>query len=338
MREEIITAFLDGSGLKGAGIQPLAGDASFRSYRRLSHHGKTYVLMNAPPEFEDVRPFIAVAEYLAALGLSAPKIISRSIAEGLLALEDFGDGKFTTVLDRDPAMTAPLYRHAIDVLVHLHQTIPPQTLPLAGCDDVPIGVYDEIRLFEELFLFCDWYLPALLGREDEAWKKDLTALFKPLFARLKGQVECLTLRDYHADNLMWLPDREGVRRVGLLDFQDALRGHPAYDLVSLLQDCRRPYDAGLEHDMIVRYLENSSQAGRSYERQGFLDIYEILGAQRNMKIIGIFTRLWKRDGKAAYPKMIPHVWNLLDKNLGHPLLAEVNDWLGQVIPKESRAL
>jgi aminoglycoside/choline kinase family phosphotransferase len=338
MREQIIKNFLENSGLGGAWGNPLAGDASFRSYRRLTHHGKTLVLMDAPPALEDVRPFIAIAEYLDGLGLSAPKILARDITQGLLVLEDFGDNKFSDVLNRDPGMTTALYQAALEVLIHLHQTRPPDTLPLEGEAGVPLPEYNEALLFEELFLFCDWYLPALKGREDASWRKNLEGLFAPLFERLKGQPGCLTLKDYHADNLMWLPEREGVRRVGLLDFQDALRGHAAYDLVSLLQDARRPFDAALEADMIARYLGGSAKAGRTCDKEDFLAAYEILGAQRNMKIIGIFTRLWKRDGKAAYPKMIPHVWTLLDKNLNHPLLAGVRDWVGRVAAKDRRAL
>ncbi len=338
MREQIIKNFLEKLELGSTQVNPFAGDASFRSYRRLTQQGKTLVLMDAPPEFEDVRPFMAIAEYLNGLELSAPKILARDIAQGLLVLEDFGDNKFSEVLDRDPGMTSPLYQAALEVLIHLHQTRPPDALPLEGEAGIPLPEYNEALLFEELFLFCDWYLPALKGRGDACWRKDLEGLFAPLFERLKGQPKCLILRDYHADNLMWLPKREGVKRVGLLDFQDAVRGPGAYDLVSLLQDARRPFDAALEEDMITRYLEGSAKTGRTCNQEAFLDAYEILGAQRNMKIIGIFTRLWKRDGKAAYPKMIPHVWTLLDKNLRHPLLAGVRDWAGRVAAKDRRAL
>ena len=338
MREQIIKEFLKKSGLGGARSTALAGDASFRSYRRLRHQDQTLVLMDAPPALEDVRPFMAIAGYLNGLGLNAPKILARDTTRGLLVLEDFGDDKFSNVLDRDPGMTRALYQAALEVLIHLRQTRPPDALPLEGEANVPLPEYNEALLFEELFLFCDWYLPALKGRQDASWRKELEGLFAPLFERLKGSPECLTLRDYHADNLMWLPERKGVERVGLLDFQDAVRGHPAYDLVSLLQDCRRPYDAALERDMITRYLERSAKAGRPCDHEAFLVAYEILGAQRNMKIIGIFTRLWKRDGKAAYPKMIPRVWSLLDKNLDHPLLAGVRDWIGRVAAKDRRGL
>jgi len=325
MREKAIDAFLKNAGFGGAENTPLAGDASFRSYRRLTHKGKTYVLMNAPPGPEDVRPFIAVAEYLERLGLSAPKIIARDIKEGLLILEDFGDDKFTNVLDQTPEMAEELYPAAVDVLVRLHKATPPDTF----------ACYDRTLLFEEIFLFSDWYLPALFGEKNPGWRNNLEDLFSPLLERLVGPEPRLVLRDYHADNLMWLPEREGIRRVGLLDFQDAVRGHPAYDLVSLMQDCRRPFCPDREVEMIDYYLKKSDWQGT---RQEFLEAYEILGAQRNMKIIGIFTRLWKRDGKPAYPKIIPHVWSLLDKNLTHPLLAEVKDWIGGVAPKEGRGI
>ncbi len=333
-REIIIQTFLVELGLKEASRKALAGDASFRSYQRLESKAGTLVLMNAPPAHEDVRPFVAVAGYLRLLGLSAPEVIAKDLKNGLLLLEDLGDDTFNRVLDQAPDKTGSLYRSAIEALGHLHQTTPPQALPLNGEKAVGLRDYASDLLFEELFLFCDWYLPALLDVKNEIWRGELRAIWQPLFESIGGQTPCLTLRDYHADNLMWLPQRQGVARVGLLDFQDAVRGHPAYDLVSRLQEARRPFDQGLEEEMINHYLVNF---GQSFNRDEFLKVYEILGAQRNMKIIGIFTRLWKRDGKGEYPEMIPHVWTLLEKNLTHPALAEAKTWIDKIVPGKMRA-
>ena len=334
-RDPAIEAFLAANGWADARRKPLAGDASFRTYQRLHLNGESLVLMDAPPAHEDVRRFIALADYLRSLGLSAPKVLARDIEAGLLVLEDLGDDTYTRVLNLNPGMTETLYEKAVRVLIRLHQTALPGTLKVKEGENFRLPDYDQDLLFQELFLFSDWYLPALLGGGAETWQRDLKKIWQPLLARALANPPCLTLRDYHADNLMWLPGRPGVRQVGLLDFQDAVRGHPAYDLVSLLQDARRPFDAGLEKKMIEFYLEGM---GKTDTREEFLEVYEILGAQRNMKIIGIFTRLWKRDGKADYPKMIPHVWTLLEKNLIHPSLAEVKDWINLVAPKGGRGL
>lgn len=335
IRETLIKAFLAENGWADARRVQLAGDASFRTYQRLYLNGESLVLMDAPPAHEDVRRFVALADYLRSLGLSAPKVLAMDLGSGLLVLEDLGDDTYTRVFNQNPAMTEALTQKAIEVLIRLHQTAPPETLKVNAGEKISLPDYDQNLLFQELFLFSDWYLPALLGKHNDAWQRDLKNIWRPLLNRIRPDPPCLTLRDYHADNLMWLPGRSSVRQVGLLDFQDAVRGHPAYDLVSLLQDTRRAFDAGLEKKMIEFYLEGM---GKTDAREDFLEVYEILGAQRNMKIIGIFTRLWKRDGKADYPKMIPHVWTLLEKNLIHPSLAEVKDWINLVAPKGGRGL
>ena len=322
-RENIIHDFLAQNGLAGADEKPLAGDASFRSYRRISFNGQTFVLMDAPPSREDVAPFMALSSHLIGIGFSAPKVLAAEPENGLLLLEDLGDDTFSRVLIGDAGVKTTLYEAAVDGLVALQEHEP--------ADEIP--VYSPALLFEELFLFTHWYLPALLNKNEPVWEKDLTTICAPLFESLQADTNVLTLRDYHADNLIWLPAREGVKKVGLLDFQDGVIGHRAYDLVSLLQDARQPFDRTLEQAMIKRYL---LKAGAQIERESFIAAYQVLGAQRNIKIIGIFTRLWKRDRKSQYPGMIPHVWGLLEENLHHPALSALKEWLDATVLAELR--
>ena len=322
-REQTIKAFLAENDMGTATLTPLAGDASFRSYRRIKADEATFILMDAPPGKEDAQPFVALSNHLVGAGFSAPRVLAQDLEQGLLLLEDLGDDTFSRVLETETVPKQELYEAAIDVLAALHDTAPPKGLPVYGLD----------LLFEELFLFPRWYLPALLGMEDPAWEKELAVICTPLFGGLQADTNVLTLRDYHADNLMWLPDRGGIQNVGLLDFQDGVVGHRAYDLVSLLQDARQPFDPDLESAMIDRYL---SKAGVNIDRAGFMTAYQVLGAQRNAKIIGIFTRLWRRDGKPAYPKMIPHVWGLLEENLRHPALGDLKTWMEAIVPTDFR--
>ncbi len=313
-------AFLAANGWAGAEIRPLAGDASFRRYFRVHDGDRTAVLMDAPPATEDSRPFLDVGGHLAAMGFSAPQPIGVDLDAGLILLEDFGDDRMTPVLAADPTREAGVYAQAIDLLAALHAQPAP-----------PLSPYAETELLREVRLFPDWYLPAVGLTEapgyDAAWR---TAW--PAVVAATAAAPVLTLRDYHADNLMLL-DRPGLRGLGLLDFQDALAGHPAYDLVSLLQDARRDVPRALEEAMIARYVA----ARRIDDPAAFRAAYEILGAQRNTKIIGIFTRLRDRDGRAGYVERHPRLWRLLEGNLAHPALAPVCDWFDTNIPVSARA-
>lgn len=336
-RGDEINAFLEAAGLAGAAREALEADASFRSYHRIIEGKRSFVLMDAPPGREDARPFAALSDYLASRGFSAPKVLARDYQAGFLLLEDLGDATYNRVLAEQPGKGEALYAAAVDVLVALHQLAPPKSLPLKQGGRYPLQPYGERLLFGELNLFPEWYLPEVRGgKPDPAWKKPLAGAFTPLFQPVIRESNVLTLRDYHADNLMWLDGRAGIARVGLLDFQDAVAGHAAYDLVSLLQDARRPFDEGLEKRMTARYLEGMAAAGRSLEPEDFLAAYQILGAQRNLKIIGIFTRLWRRDGKPAYPRMIPHVWSLVERNLAHPALKEAKAVIDALAPPRVR--
>lgn len=313
--------FLARAGWQGARIAPLAGDASFRRYFRVHHteHGDA-VLMDAPPEHEDVRPFIQIADHLDTHGLRAPRILARDVDRGLLLLEDFGDQRVGPVLARGEGDERAIYEAAVDTLVELHR----RPLP----DD--IAPYDEAQLLREAELLPDWYMEAVgltTSGKDEYMKAWKTAL--PGLVARTAERPVLVLRDYHADNLMLLGDG----KLGLLDFQDALAGHPAYDLVSLLQDARRDVAADLEAAMIDRFIEHSGIE----DRETFLADYQLLGAQRNSKILGIFTRLWKRDGKPHYLSLQPRVWRLVEGNLSHPAAAPVADWFERHIPADKRA-
>ena len=314
--------FLRRNGWGDAEILPLAGDASFRRYFRVVAPGRSAVLMDAPPDKEDIGPFIAIAAELNARGLSAPEMLAVDRELGLLLLEDFGDRLVGPVLRDDPAPERAIYSDAIHVLDALARRAAPRGL----------APYDAAVMQREVRLFTEWYAPATGLQVDEAG-------FDAAWAAVWGDVldvvagdPVLVLRDYHADNLLLL-DRPGLKRLGLLDFQDALAGHPAYDLVSLLQDARRDVTPELEEAMLAEYLA----AGGRADPDRFRAHYEILGAQRNTKILGIFTRLWQRDGKAGYLAFQPRVWGYLERNLAHPALAPVKRWFDANVPAAARA-
>ena len=293
--------FLAACGWGGARIEPLAGDASFRRYFRIIDGGRTAVLMDAPPPQEDVRPFARVAEWLGSIGLSAPEILARDLDHGLLLLGDFGDWRLREMLDDDPARERDLYEVATDVLIHLHSHAPMPGLPVHGLD----------QWLDEVALFTDWYCPALgLEVDIAAYRDAWRAVLEPVAADGLGPVT--VLRDYHAENVMLVHGRDGVRQFGLLDFQDALAGHPAYDLASVLEDARRDVPQDIEQEMLDRYV-GATGHGDAFERA-----YWALAAQRNTRIIGVFCRLWKRDGKDRYKSFQPRMWGLLERDLAHP--------------------
>ena len=235
--------FLASCGWQGAQILPLAGDASFRRYFRVVNGEKTAVLMDAPPPQEDPRPFIAVAEWLLSRGLSAPEILARDLDSGLLLLGDFGDARLREALDADPQRERELYELATDVLVHLHGHPPMQGLRAHGLE----------QWLEELKLFTEWYCPAVGAEVDSVAYE---AAWREVLARVAsdGLGPVTVLRDYHAENIMLVEGRTGVAHFGLLDFQDALAGHPAYDLASVLEDARRDVSPAIERAMIDRYV------------------------------------------------------------------------------------
>jgi N-acetylmuramate 1-kinase len=322
-RQSAISTFLAQAGWAEAQRRRLAGDASFRRYERLQGPRGRAMLMDAPPPREDVRPFVKVAEHLRALGYSAPAILARDIDAGLLLLEDFGDDTFTRLL-AGGASEEELYRLAVDLLIDLHRH------PQAAAIDAP--PYDEERLLAEAALLTDWYLPAINRPVSSAAREEYLSTWRQAFGVFRDQPATLVLRDYHVDNLMRLPGRSGLAACGLLDFQDAVIGPAAYDLVSLLEDARRDVSPLIITHMTQHYLD----AFPSLDRQRFLAGYAVLGAQRNAKIVGIFTRLMARDGKPHYLGHIPRVWRLLEGDLHHPTLAGVGRWFDAHIPAEIR--
>jgi aminoglycoside/choline kinase family phosphotransferase len=306
-------AFLDANGWGGAQILPVAGDASFRRYFRAVLGDRRAILMDAPPPHEDPRPFIAVAQWLIAHGFAAPAILASDLDQGLVLIEDFGDDRLREAVDAAPDEELALYAPAIDLLVRLAEHP-------AG----PIPPYDRAVLKREAGLFVEYYCPAVGIEPDLAgW----AAAWEAVFDHAIAETPITVLRDYHAENLMLVgPERS----LGLLDFQDALAGHPAYDLVSLLQDARRTVDPAVETAMLDRYR---AAAGAD---EAFMNAYHVLGAQRNAKILGIFTRLWKRDGKPHYATMCPRVWAYLERDLAQPVLAPVAAWFAANVPPELR--
>ncbi|MFM5950243.1 MAG: aminoglycoside phosphotransferase family protein [Novosphingobium sp.] len=310
-----LAEFLATAGWSGAEIEPLPGDASFRRYFRIRRGEQTAMLMDAPPPQEDPQPFLRAAKWLDANGLRAPHIMAEDAARGLVLLEDFGDIRMREYLDDWPADEAEIYRAAIDALTVLHR-LPPG----------PFLDYSMSEYVREAKLLTEWYCPAQNLTVDgtgyvAAWEKVLGEMLP------RQRPGVCVLRDYHAENIMLLGS---LGQQGLLDFQDALNGHPAYDLVSLLQDARRDVSPELEAEMFDYYVERT-RAG-----DDFLADYARLGAQRNAKIVGIFVRLWKRDGKPRYLDYIPRVWALLERDLTHPALAPVAEWFDANVPAELR--
>lgn len=309
--------FLTMAGWRGAQIAPLAGDASFRRYFRVNHNGKEAVLMDAPPPNEDVRPFVAMAEWLLGEGFFAPRILARDVDAGLLLIEDFGSRRMREAVDAGAALEARCYEAVVDVLVALADKTPPPGLKRHGLD----------MWLEEVALFTDWYCPAVGVEADrDAFQDAFRNVLTPIDAQGQTVVE---LRDYHAENVM-LIGQGGEMRCGLLDFQDALIGHPAYDLVSMLQDARRDVPPAIERAMIDRYVTRTAR-GKDFE-----PAYWALGAQRNTRIIGLFVRLWQRDGKPHYLGFQKRMWGLLERDLAHPSLAPIAAWFDANIPADKR--
>ncbi|HLF58406.1 MAG TPA: phosphotransferase [Alphaproteobacteria bacterium] len=328
-RDGAIEAFLKAHGWGGAKRLRLAGDASFRHYERVTQGGRTAVLMDAPPAKENVRSYVTVARILKRLGYSAPEIYAEDVANGLLLIEDLGDDTYTRIFAHaDDATEHDLYALAVDLLIDLHRR--DEAAITAG-----VPGYDDEKLLAEAALLVDWYLPAMRGEPAaDSLRREYLGLWTKLFPVARAVKSTLVLRDYHVDNLMWLPRRRGLARVGLLDFQDAVKGPAAYDLVSLLEDARRDIKPSLVREMMDRY----AAAFPAIDRAAFLAAYSVLGAQRHCKVIGIFTRLAVRDRKPVYLGHIPRVWRLVEADLAHPVLRPVADWLARHIPPELRGV
>jgi aminoglycoside/choline kinase family phosphotransferase len=311
-----VQAFLQGAGWQDAAISALAGDASARRYYRLGQGGQTAILMVSPlGGVDDPAQFVIIAQHLARLNLSPPKILAQSLAQGLLLLEDLGDGLYAHLLHKTPEHEAPLYRNAIDVLAYIQRHAPPPNLPSLTPSEWASAA----------MLVSQHYTPALGGHIT-----DNTALHAALgnaLARHADAPRVMILRDYHAENLMHLPQRQGLAQVGLLDFQLAQMGQSTYDLVSLLQDARRDVSPATVQTMQRHWVQITGGDWATFSAS-----YAAVGAQRALRILGIFARLCTHQGKAGYVDLIPRVWQHLQVNLAHPALGDLAAECARALP------
>lgn len=319
-RSAEIDDFLAHHGLGGAARRQIAGDASFRRYERIAcADGVSRIVMDAPPEKEDVEPFISVQSCLWKAGYSVPEILASDTRRGFLLLEDVGDDSFTRVLAQHPEQEEALYAAAIDVLADKYK----RGLALAQGAPIPMVAYQMELLEREAALLVEWFLPLIMEKRRAATvgAEFMEAIKRALLASdLSPQV--LVHRDFHADNLFWLADRApALRRVAMLDFQDAVIGRPGYDLVSLLEDARRDISPAVVQASLRRYSELTG-----VNPAALMQEFALYGAQRNAKILGIFARLRLRDGKPRYLSLIPRVWGHFMRDVSHPALAEVKTW------------
>ena len=304
--------FLTGSGWDQAEIQPLAGDASSRSYYRIHQASRSAILMDVADDPTGSLPrFLAIGSHLSRIGLHPPAVLSVDREKGLLLLEDLGDELFARVMSRDAALELPLYRTAIDVLVAVQTTSPPD-LPEFG----PAVMAEAAGLAARSYA----------GRQQDAGT--LSNALRPLLDRIEVTAPVMIMRDYHAENLVWCPGSAGLMRVGLLDFQDAMIGHPVYDIVSLLQDARRDVSAETSAS-----LKAYAQSLPNWSGPGFEFAFAVLGAQRALRILGVFARLSLAHGKPGYIDLIPRVWDLMARNLEHPELSDLAGIVRRILPE-----
>jgi aminoglycoside/choline kinase family phosphotransferase len=318
-REQLIAAFLERHGYAHARAEPLAQDASFRRYLRLTGGPRRAVLMDAPPP-EDIRPFIRVAGHLAGIGISVPEIFAADEAVGLLLEKDLGDALLSLVFDTSHDPLPP----AIDTLIAIQRAPPPAGLP----------AWDARAMAETaLATVLDWWWPAMFGSAapDEA-RSDFAAALEAILAPVASGPMCFVHRDFFAGNLLWLPDRQGIRRIGVLDFQSAAIGHPAYDLASLLQDARRDIPAELAEHAIHHYLS----ARPDLDPAAFRAAYAACAAQRLLRIAGQWVRLARRDGRPGYLTHGPRTWRLLEQAVRERAVAPLADALDRWIPPNRR--
>lgn len=353
-----VMAFLDGQPhWRDAAIRHLQGDASTRSYARLTRDGETALLMDAPhrpdgPPVRDgkpysriarladddmLRPFVAIGGALSASGLSVPEVIAMDLQKGLALVEDLGD------LALGPATAAgfdqaEMWRTAVDVLIHLRGVPMPAALPLPDGTAYSLPRRDRAAFEIEIDLLLDWYWPAAHGSPaPEQVRSEFNALWSPVLDRLLALPGGWFLRDYHSPNLFWLPHRQGLARMGIIDFQDALNEHFAFDLVSLLQDARVTVPEELEARLFAYYCAEIARREPSFDREAFARAYADFGAQRNTRLLGLWMRLLKRDGKPQYLQHIPRTWGYLARNLRSPGLAGLQAWYDRHFPPEARA-
>ena len=350
------TEFLRLNGAADITPRYLQGDASTRAYARLERAGRPLVLMDAPRQpdgppvrgglpysqiarlAENVRPFVAIGLWLRAQGVSAPEIVAHDLDRGFLLLEDLGERVFGREIAADPARQRELWRAAVDVLLHLRRVEVPASLPLPDGTGHVLPSFDRAALEIETELLLDWYWPAVKGAPPSAAiRAEFVALWSPVLDRLLSLPKGLFLRDFHSPNLLWLPEREGLARVGVIDFQDALRESYAFDLVSLLQDARVDVPAALERELFHYYVTEARRHDAGFDAAAFAEAYALFGAQRNTRLVGLWMRLLKRDGKPQYLAHMPRTWDYLARNLAHPALQPLRLWYDRHMPPEIRA-
>jgi tRNA threonylcarbamoyl adenosine modification protein YjeE len=351
-RLQALREFLETSGFMASTRRRMSGDASTRSYARLIRDEGVVVLMNSPrrPDgaaiyngksysaavhlAEDVRPFVAIDEGLRAAGFSAPAIHHSDLDHGFLISEDFGS---EGVIEGDPPRPIPeRYEAATDLLAALHGKTLPETLPLAGQASYAIPVFDTEALLIEIGLMPEWYLPdrgaALAGET----LSEFVTMWRELLRKPLAAPRTWVLRDFHSPNLIWLADRSGIARVGVIDFQDTVLGPQSYDVVSLLQDARIDVPESLELALLSRYIKARRASDAGFDPADFAELYAIMSAQRNTRLLGTFARLNRRDGKPQYLRHQPRIWTYLSRSLAHPALSRLRDWyLANVPPPRS---
>jgi tRNA threonylcarbamoyl adenosine modification protein YjeE len=347
-RLQELREFLDGAGFADARRQRMAGDASTRSYARLARNDDIVILMNSPrrPDgaaiyagksysavarlAEDVKPFVAIANGLRERGFSAPAIHHADLDAGFLITEDLGSESF---VEGDPPAPIPeRYQAATDMLVALHREPLPETLPLAPQITYTIPAFDTEALLVEVGLMPEWYMPDRDAALTDSLRAEFVAMWRELLAIPAASAKTWALRDFHSPNLIWLEARAEFAKVGIVDFQDAVLGPAAYDLVSLLQDARVDVPEALELAMLTRYMKARLATDDAFDPAAFAELYAIMSVQRNTKLLGIFARLNRRDGKPQYLKHQPRIWTYLNRSLDHPALSAIRAWYTAHVP------
>jgi N-acetylmuramate 1-kinase len=347
-RLKALRQFLTEAGLIDARRQRMTGDASIRSYARLVRDDGVVILMNSPrrPDgpaiydgetysaavhlAEDVKPFVAIANGLRVRGLSAPSIHHADLDAGFLITEDFGSEGF---IEGDPPQPiAERYETAVDVLAALHRKTLPEVLPLAPQINYVIPTFDIDALLVEVGLMLEWYLPDRGTEPTNNMRAEFVMLWRDLLGKLAAVDKTWVMRDFHSPNLIWLGERSGISRVGIIDFQDAVLGPAAYDLVSLLQDARIDVPEQLELALLTRYIKARHAADDAFDPAGFAEIYAVMSAQRNTRLLGTFARLNRRDGKPQYLRHQPRIWTYLTRSLAHPVLSGLREWYSANVP------
>jgi tRNA threonylcarbamoyl adenosine modification protein YjeE len=347
-RLQALRQFLTEAGYGDAQRRRMAGDASIRSYARLVRDSTSVILMNSPrlpggPAIyggksyraavhlaEDVKAFVAIANGLRERGFSAPAVRHADLDSGFLITEDFGSGGVT---DGDPPAPIPeRYEVATDLLATLHRQSLPEILPLAPKVTYAIPTFDTEALLVEIGLMLEWYMPDRGVEPPKDLRAQFVLMWRNLLRKPGAAARTWVLRDFHSPNLLWLAEREGIKRLGIIDFQDTVLGPAAYDLVSLLQDARVDVPEALELALLTRYIRSRREADGGFDPAEFATLYAIMSAQRNTRLLGTFARLNRRDGKPQYLRHQPRIWTYLNRSLAHPALASVREWYAANVP------